>query len=71
MNTPSYTPAVDPELEAEQQQAANDKITALQQTLQGDTASTMARYGTRVALSGANIGSPLTNTTVSKAVGAV
>jgi hypothetical protein len=42
--------AVDPNLAAEQQQAQNTLVAGLQTQAQGDTASLMARYGTRLAL---------------------
>lgn len=45
--------ATDPTLIAEQQQAQADQVRALQTQAQGDTASLMARYGTRLALAGA------------------
>lgn len=45
--------AVDPNLEAEQQQADQLNAQQLQIQSQGDTAALMARYGTRVALGGA------------------
>lgn len=54
--------ATDPTLIAEQQQAQADQVRALQTQAQGDTASLMARYGTRLALAGAmgtGGGSPL------------
>lgn len=50
---------VDPNLANEQQQAQNDLIKSLQAQTQGDTASLMAKYGTRLAMSGAVSGSPL------------
>jgi hypothetical protein len=53
---------VDPNLATEQQQAHDDLIKALQSQSQSDTASIMARYGTRLALSGATIGTPLSST---------
>ena len=59
MSPPTYTPPVDPNLEAQQKQAEQDKTLALQGVLRGDTAKTMMRYGTNVALSGASLGSPL------------
>lgn len=45
--------ATDPRLIAEQQQAQADQVRALQTQAQGDTASLMARYGTRLALASA------------------
>lgn len=51
---------VDPNLAAEQAQAQNDLIASTQAQTQGDAASLMARYGTRLAFSGAGpAGSPL------------
>ena len=50
---------VDPMLAQEQQQAQNDLIKSLQSQSQSDTADLMARYGTRLAMSGASGGSPL------------
>ena len=50
---------VDPMLAQEQTQAQNDLIKSLQGQAQGDTANLMARYGTRLAMSGAMSGSPL------------
>jgi hypothetical protein len=42
----------DPNLQAEQAQAQKTLVDQLQIQAQGDTASMMARYGTRLALSG-------------------
>lgn len=50
---------VDPMLAQEQQQAQSDLIKSLQGQTQSDTADLMARYGTRLAMSGAAAGSPL------------
>ena len=50
--------AVDPNLAIEQQQAQKTLTDSLQVQAQGDTASLMARYGTRLALGGAGM-SPL------------
>ena len=51
----------DPNLTAEQAQAQQDQITTLQTQATGDTASIMARYGTRLALAGtAGTSSPAT-----------
>ena len=44
--------AVDPNLAAEQAQAQKTLVDNLQVQAQGDTASLMARYGTRLALAG-------------------
>ena len=52
---------VDPNLAAEQTQAQNDLVSSLQTEAQGDTASLMARYGTRLAMAGTSgTASPLT-----------
>jgi len=45
--------APDPNLAAEQAQAKNDQVMALQGQAAGDTASLMARFGTRLALGSA------------------
>jgi hypothetical protein len=47
--------ATDPNLAAEQAQAQQVQVAALQTQAQGDTASLMARYGTTLALAGAAI----------------
>jgi len=44
--------AVDPNLAAQQAAAQNEMIKNLQVQSQSDTASIMARYGTRLAMSG-------------------
>ena len=44
-------PTVDPAFQTEQDQANAANITALQNEAQSDTASLMARYGTKLALS--------------------
>lgn len=55
---PSYSPPPpDPLLEQQRQQAQNDQIAALQQRVQGDSASLMARYGT-LAMAGAYSAAP-------------
>lgn len=60
MEAPSPPPVpVDPNLQAEQQQAQQDLVNSLQNQTAGDTASLMARYGTRLAMAGASSGSPL------------
>lgn len=61
VNNPSPAPPQpDPTLVAEQQQAQDQLIQQLQGQAQADTASLMARYGTRLAVSGAAMnGSPL------------
>ena len=43
----------DPRLDAEAAAAERDRVNALQTQAAGDTASLMARYGTRLALAGA------------------
>ena len=51
---------VDPNLAAEQERAKNDLNSSLGKQTQGDMASLMARYGTQLALSGAqSSGSPM------------
>jgi hypothetical protein len=47
--------AVDPNLQAEQAQAQKTLIDNLQSEARGDTANLMARYGTRLALSGSGM----------------
>lgn len=47
--------AVDPNLEAEKQQAQQNLITGLRNEAQIDTASIMARFGTSLALSGSGM----------------
>ena len=47
--------AVDPNLQAEQAQAQKTLVDQLQVQAQGDTAAMMARYGTRLALSGSGM----------------
>lgn len=49
--TPSLS--VDPALQTEQTQAAQDLSGAMQTQTQGDMASLMARYGTQLAMAGA------------------
>jgi hypothetical protein len=46
--------ATDPNLAAEQAQAKNDQVLALQGQAGSDTASLMARFGTRLALGSAS-----------------
>jgi hypothetical protein len=43
---------VDPNLASEQQVAQDNQVRQLQTQVEGDTASIMARYGTRLALAG-------------------
>lgn len=43
---------VDPNLQMEQQQAQAEQVRQLQIQASGDTASLMARYGTKLALAG-------------------
>ena len=43
---------VDPNLASEQATAQQQQVTTLQEQAQGDTASLMARYGTKLALAG-------------------
>ena len=47
---PQITP--DPNLKMMQDRAEEDNIRALQARVRGDTASLMARYGTRLSLAG-------------------
>jgi hypothetical protein len=56
---PPPIPATDPRLDAQSTQASADEIKALQIQSEGDTASLMARYGTRLALAGVAGTSPL------------
>lgn len=62
MDAPKYqAPPPDPTVTALNAKAQADDITALEGTAQIDTASIMARYGTRLAMAGATPqGSPLT-----------
>jgi hypothetical protein len=54
MDAPQYQqPPIDPSIAAVSAKAQADDVTALQQTSQIDTASIMARYGTRLAMAGA------------------
>lgn len=62
MDAPKYQqPPTDPAITALGQKAQADDLTALQNTASIDTASLMARYGTRLAMAGAasQPGSPL------------
>lgn len=59
MQASTPTLSVDPNLANEQAQAQNDLVSSLQTQTQGDMASLMARYGSQLAMSGANY-SPLT-----------
>lgn len=68
--TPTVAPT-DPTLDAEAAQAQQAKMMALQSQAQGDTASLMARYGTRLAMSGATSGSPLLMSKAMASPGAV
>ena len=52
MHTSGPTLPDDPNLAAEQAKAQQDQVKALQVEASGDTASIMARYGARLALSG-------------------
>jgi len=59
MDAPKYTaPPPDPTVTALNQKAQQDDIAALQDKSSIDTASLMARYGTRLAMAG-NTASPL------------
>lgn len=54
MDAPKYqAPPVDPAITTLNAKAQADDVTALQQTASIDTASIMARYGTRLAMAGA------------------
>lgn len=57
-SNPPQLSASDPTLDAELQQAQSADVTALQQEAQGDSASLMARYGTRLAIAGGSSGTP-------------
>lgn len=60
MKAPTYQqPPIDPTVAALSTKAQSDDIAALQQTAQIDTSSIMARFGTRMAISGTTQGSPL------------
>lgn len=56
----------DPALETEQAQAENDLVSSLTNKTSGDSAALMARYGTQLAMAGAQT-SPL----VAKATGGI
>jgi hypothetical protein len=57
---PQITPT-DPRLDAERAAADAANLKAMMAEAQGDTASLMARYGTRLAFAGGSpLGSPLT-----------
>ncbi len=64
MQAPQYQqPPPDPTITALNAKAQTDDVAALQQTASIDTASLMARYGTRLAMAGAMPqGAPLTVT---------
>lgn len=60
MEAPKYTPPpTDPTVTALNEKAQADDLKALQGTAQIDTASLMARYGTRLAMAGSGSASPL------------
>lgn len=60
MDAPKYQqPQTDPTVAALQDRATVDDHAALQNTASIDTASLMARYGTRLAMAGTSTGSPL------------
>jgi hypothetical protein len=50
-------------LATEQQQAQNDLISSLTNKTQGDSAALMARYGTNLAMAGAQTSPLISNTT--------
>jgi hypothetical protein len=56
LTPPKPETTIDPSFYGMQQQAIGDYQTALQQQLSGDTAAIMARYGSRLALSGSGGG---------------
>jgi hypothetical protein len=58
--------AVDPNLAIEQQQAQQENVNQLQIQSQQDTAAMMARYGTRMALSGASAAPSAYNASLAK-----
>lgn len=67
---PPVVPATDPVLDAQAAQANAAQIKALQDQTAGDSASLMARYGTRLALAGTASGSPMmTAAAVSTGIG--
>lgn len=54
VDAPKYNPPPpDPSITALNAKAQSDDVAALEQTSQIDTASIMARYGTRLAMAGA------------------
>jgi hypothetical protein len=54
MDAPKYNPPpVDPAIAALADKSQQDNVAAMQQTASIDTASLMARYGTRLAMAGA------------------
>jgi hypothetical protein len=55
-------PVVDPNLAAQEARASADQTAALQDRLRMDTASVMARYGSRMAVAGASTATPGTVT---------
>jgi hypothetical protein len=65
---PQITPT-DPRLEAERAAADAANIKALSVQAEGDTASLMARYGTRLALAGVAGGSPLMAASAAQSIG--
>ena len=65
---PTIAPT-DPRLEAERATAEADTLRALQTQATGDTASLMARYGTRLALASASSGSPIMMATAATQLG--
>jgi len=56
---PQQTPQRDPQLEAIQAQAQQDKAAAIQDRVSKETMSLLRRYGARAALSGAAVQPPL------------
>jgi len=71
MQAPQYQqPPIDPTVAALDAKAKADDITAMQQTAQMDTASIMARYGTRTAMAG-SMAAPLAVTPPPVGMGAM
>lgn len=58
-DAPKYQLPLDPNLVAQQDQATQDTTNALTMKATQDSASVMARYGTRLAMAGATSGTPM------------
>lgn len=52
-------PPPDPALQQIKQQATTDQLDAVQARVQGRNTDLLLRYGTRAALSGAKVGTPM------------